>query len=181
MPSQQQRWRPCAIGVFLIGAIVCGTPAKVAAQEREQSSFLGSVVKGVVLDPTTYAPAAIGYDATMRDWKTSQPLFQRGFMEHNPRFTVSGLPNDLPVDYEHGNHKILMDAFATLQISLVNNIADRVIERSLIERYPNHRKLVRTLNWIERAAFASSMAYILSEAHYRQSHANEQLARQMGY
>jgi hypothetical protein len=31
-------------------------------------------------------------------------------MELNPRFTISGLPNDVPVSYSEGRRRILSDA-----------------------------------------------------------------------
>ena len=156
-------------------------PSSVVAQDQKESSSFADIVKGVVFDPTTYVPAAISYDATMRDWNSSQTLFQHGYVEHNLRFTISGLPNDVPVGYGEGNYRIRMDALLNVEMSLVNNFSSRFIERALMERYPEHRKRIRTLGWIERTAFASYMSYYLSQAHYRQWRANEQLARQSGY
>jgi hypothetical protein len=51
----------------------------------------------------------------------------------------------------------------------------------LIDRFPQRRKLVRTLGWIERSAFASFMAYHLSSQHYQQAAANQAYAQQMGF
>ncbi|HKB11153.1 MAG TPA: hypothetical protein VKD69_10875 [Vicinamibacterales bacterium] len=138
-------------------------------------------MKKVVLDPTTYAPAIIAYDATMRDWNTSQPFFRHGYMEHNERFTLTGLPNDVPVSYDVGRNRILTDALLNLQMSVVHNVADRLFERMLMEKFPEHRKLVRVLGWVERGAFASYMSYQLSGQHYRQAAANTQRAQQMGF
>jgi hypothetical protein len=154
-------------------------PLTVSAQE--QPSLLGGTVKRVIFDPTTYAPAIIAYDGTMRDWSTSQPFFRNGYVERNERFTLTGRPNDMPVSYEVGRNRILNDALLTLQMSIVNNVADQLFERALITRYPEHRKLVRVLGWIERGAFASYMSYQLSAKHYRQAAANAQRAQQMGF
>jgi len=154
-------------------------PLTVSAQE--QPSLLGDTVKKVVLDPTTYAPAIIAYDATMRDWNTSQPFFRNGFVEHNERFTLTGRPNDMPVSYEVGRDRILSDALVNLEMSVVNNVADRLFERMLITRFPEHRKLVKVLGWVERGAFASFMSYQLSAQHYRQAALNTQRAQQMGF
>jgi len=154
-------------------------PTTVSAQE--QPSLLGDTVKKVVLDPTTYAPAIIAYDATMRDWNSSQPFFRNGYVEHNERFTRTGLPNDLPISYEAGQSRILSDALVTLEISVVNNVADRLFERMLLTRFPDHPKLVRALGWVERGAFASYMSYSLSARHYRQAAANTQRAQQLGF
>ena len=153
-------------------------PLSVSAQE--QPSILGDTVKKVIFDPTTYAPAIIAYDGTMRDWNTSQPFFRNGYVERNERFTLTGLPNDRPVSYEVGRNRILTDALLNLQMSIVNNVADQLFERAMITRYPEHRKLVRALGWVERGAFASFMTYQLSAQHYRQAAANAQRAQQMG-
>jgi len=154
-------------------------PLRVSAQE--QPSILGDTIKRVVFDPTTYAPAIIAYDGTMRDWNTSQPFFRNGYVEHNERFTLTGRPNDLPVSYEVGRNLILKDALVTLQMSVVNNVADQLFERMMITRFPEHRKLVRALGWVERGAFASYMSYELSAQHYRQASANAVRAQQMGF
>jgi len=159
----------------LIGMLI---PLSVCAQE--QPSPVGDTVKRVIFDPTTYAPAIIAYDGTMRDWNTSQPFFRNGFMEHNERFTLTGRPNDVAMSYGDGQRRILTDALVTLQMSAINNVADQLFERMLITRFPEHRKLVRTFGWIERATFASYMSYQLSAQHYRQATMNAQRAQQMG-
>jgi hypothetical protein len=140
-------------------------PSNATAQGQEQPSSLTTLVKQVVLDPTTYAPAVIAYDATVRDWNTSQPFFRNGFMELNPRFTISGLPNVVPVSYSEGRRRILSDAVGNLELSLFNNFTDRVFERALMTRYPEHRKMVRTVAWIERLSFGVGMSYVLSAQH----------------
>jgi len=134
-----------------------------------------------VLDPTTYAPAAIAYDATMRDWNTSQPFFKNGFIEHNSRFTISGRSNDLPVPYAEGKRRILADAATSFGVSALNNFTGRVFERVLSERYPEHRKVVKAVSWIERISFGAYMAYVLSKDHYRQAELNTTRAQQLGY
>ena len=175
LPLKSRRSTLCG----LVVALTILLPLPVSAQE--QPSLFGDTFQRVILDPTTYAPAAIAYDGTMRDWNTSQPFFRNGYYERNERFTVSGLPNDRPVSYEAGRRLILSDALVTLQMSLANNVADQLFERMLVDRFPNHRKLVRTLGWIERGTFASYMSYYLSARHYRQAGANQALAQQMGF
>jgi hypothetical protein len=160
---------------------VCAVPANAVAQETERSPFLADIAKQVILDPTTYAPAIIAYDGTMRDWKTSQPFFRNGFLEANRRYTVSGWPYDVPLSYSDGNRRIFFDALTNLEVSVLNNATARVFERLLIERYPNHRKMVRTLGWIERVSFGVGMSYVLSAQHYRQADLNAQRAAQLGY
>ena len=151
------------------------------AQDRVERSFIADVMTRVVLDPTTYAPAALAYDATMRDWRTSQPFFQHGFHESNARFTVSGLPNDVAVSYGAGQRIIRADALESLKRSAINNLAEQLIERMLVNKYPNHRKLVRAVGWAQRISFASFKAYRLSATHYRQAGQNERLAKQLGF
>lgn len=129
-----------------------------------------------MLDPTTYTPAILNYHATMRDWDSSQPFFQHGYIEHNARFTLSGRPDDIAIGYKAGRHQILRDAFGVLQVSVVNNATTRLIDHVLIARYPQHRKLFRTLGWIERVGFASYVSYQTSSMHYRQAQLNEQRA-----
>jgi hypothetical protein len=178
---QLQLWARRSTFCVLFATLMALTAARVSAQNREQSSFLASTFKGVILDPTTYAPSVIAYDATMRDWNSSQVFFGHGFLEHNERFTVTGRPDDVAMSYTAGRRRILSDAFLNLQMSLVNNVTDRVFERVLLDRFPEHRKLVRALGWIERVSFASYLSLQLSAAHYRQAAQNEARAAQMGY
>src|SRR5580765_4150495 len=85
-----------AVSLFTLMLALASAPLAFAQNEKPSSGFAG-VMKGVFFDPTTYAPAVIGYDATMKDWNTSQPFFQSGFVEHNQRFTVTGRPDDTAV------------------------------------------------------------------------------------
>ena len=155
--------------------------SSVSAQDQDRASFVPDVVKNVILDPTTYVPAIVAWKATRLDWQSSQVFFQRGWLERNPRFTVSGRADDVAIGYAAGNRQIFADAIAVLQLSMVNNVSERVIERLLMPRYPNHRKLIRTIGWIERSAMASFWSYRLSAGHFRQWQKNEQLAQQLGF
>lgn len=180
MLSRLQRWtRNSSAGVLITLIVVAPTAA--FAQEESRPSLAVSTLKGVILDPTTYAPAVIAYDATMRDWNSSQLFFHRGYFEHNERFTISGRPNDLPVSYGDGRQRILSDAMVTLEISLAHNVGSRLLEQALRDRFPTHPKVVRAVGWIERSVFASYMSYRLSAAHYRQAGLNERRARELGY
>src|SRR5436190_11291945 len=89
--------------VMILTLVLASAPF-ASAQDEKRSSASADVVKGVVFDPTTYAPALIGYDATMKDWKTSQPFFRNGYVEHNERFTITGQPNDTALDYMLGRN-----------------------------------------------------------------------------
>jgi hypothetical protein len=182
MVTRQQRAAHRGIVAAMLSlGILCVATSNAIAQDQGSSSFVGTIVKQVVLDPTTYAPAVIAYDATVRDWKTSQPFFNNGFMEKNQRFTISGRPNDVPVAYGEGQKRILADAAANLGMSTLNNFTGRVFERMMLERYPEHRKIVKTVSWIERISFGAYMSYMLSKDHYRQAELNATRAQQLGY
>jgi hypothetical protein len=158
-------------------------PPLFAQAENEQASpdrpsLAWEVTKRTVLDPTTYSPAVLSYGATRLDWDSSQVFFQHGFVEQNPRFTISGFSYDIPISHAAGNRQILLDTLGILQMSVVNNVTTNVLENVLIKRYPHRRKLLRTLGWIERIGFASFWSYRLSADHIRKWRENERLARQ---
>jgi hypothetical protein len=164
---------------IVAGFVLCSAQF-VSAQGDNRSSPFVDVVKGVVLDPTTYAPALIGYHSTMKDWNTSQPFFQNGFVEHNARFTVTGRPNDTAVSYTVGKKLILKDALSTLGVAAAQNATSRIVERALLARYPEHPRVVKTIGWIQRISVASLMSYRLSAGHYRQAQVNAQQAAMLG-
>jgi hypothetical protein len=157
------------------------TPVAASAQSETDSNVFWDVTKGVVFDPTTYAPAALAYTSMRLDWNSSQPLFRNGWVEENHRFTMSGRPNDLPVSFAEGNRRIRQMALLHLQESLVNNTAANIFERVLASKYPQHRKLFKVLSWMERIAFASYVSYAASANHFKQAERNRQLAIQYGY
>jgi hypothetical protein len=164
----------------LILTLVLASAPFASAQDEKRSSAFADVVKGVVLDPTTYAPALIGYDATMRDWNTSQPFFRNGFVEHNQRFTVTGQPDDTALNYMVGRNQIFKDAVTAFGVTAVQNATSRVVERALLQKYPNHRKIVKSIGWIQRVSIASLMSYHLAAPHYRQAQINAQRAAELG-
>jgi hypothetical protein len=166
---------------FVAASIVLACTAGAFAQENERTNALADIFKGVVFDPTTYAPAVIQYDATLRDWNTSQPFFRNGYVERNRRFTRSGLPNDIPLGYDEGRSLILRDTLTTLGVSAAQNATSRLVEHALLSRYPDHPKMIKTIGWIQRIAVASLVSYSLSAAHYRQAAWNAQRARELGY
>jgi len=167
--------------VAVLAVLLLFSAASAIAQDRVERRFIADVITRVVLDPTTYAPAALAYDANMRDWRTSQPFFQHGFNESNARFTVSRLPNDVAVSYGAGQRIIRADTLESLKRSAINNLAEQLIERVLVNKYPNHRKFIRAVGLAQRISFASFKAYRLSAPHYRQAGQNEQLAEQLGF
>jgi hypothetical protein len=152
---------------------------QVCAQNDTPSIF-GHALKATLLDPTTYPAPALYYDATMRDWKTSQTFFRNGFFEQNARFTISGFPNDKPVSYEAGRNQILRDAMAVFAVSAAHNFGARLFEDALKQQYPDHRKAIAVIGWIERIGLSAYLSYRVSTPHYRQWKANQQLAAQLG-
>jgi hypothetical protein len=152
----------------------------VSRRSEFDRPLIADVAKRLVLDPTTYAPAAIVYTSLHLDWKSSQPMFRAGYNEAHSGYTRSGLANDIPVGYAEGQRRNLNLALRLLGRSAANNAISAVVERALIERAPRHRKLIRILGWIERTAFASYFSYVLSEQHFEQWRKNEAMARQIG-
>ena len=170
-----------SLRVFMV-AMVLGFPTpSVLAQTEDVRPLAWDVARAALIDPTTYAPALISYAAIRQDWKTSQVLFANGWVEQNPRFTVSGRANDVPVSYDAGMRRIRWTALTVLQYSAVNNVGTLVVERLLIARYPHRKTLIRTLSWVERIAFASALTYRNSADHLRQASKNRHLAREYGY
>jgi hypothetical protein len=165
----------------LVLAVLLSFAAPAFAQEQQQQENRTPFAVELLLDPTTYVPAGLLYTSMRLDWSSSQPFFQNGFLEDNPRYTVSGLPKDRPLGYGEGNTKILKDSLAILPASFVNNALTHMMERRLSDRYPEHRKLWKALSWVERVAFASYISYRLSGPHFRQWQKNERLARQYGF
>jgi hypothetical protein len=164
----------------MVVALMVLVASSASAQDQDRASFVPDVFKKVILDPTTYAPAVVAWEATRLDWRSSQVFFQSGWLEHNSRYTVSGRANDTAIGYAAGNRQILRDSIADLQVSVANNVSARMVERLLMPRYPNHRKLLRTIGWIERSTMASFWSYRLSAGHFRQWQQNERRAQQLG-
>jgi hypothetical protein len=171
-----------ALLALLLACVVC-FPSQVAAQETQDAgrSPAATITKQVLTDPTTYLPAGLLYTSMQLDWNSSQPFFANGFVENNAKYTRSGLPRDLPISYGAGNRKLIMESVAVIPSSLANNAINRVIQRSLNERFPNKRKLWTVLAFVERAAFASYASYLVSTPHFEQWRMNERLAKELGY
>jgi hypothetical protein len=151
---------------------------RTVSSERPWSFW--RTTKQIALDPTTYAPALISYEATKLDWDTSQVFFRNGYVEGNERFTLDGTPNSTPLPYGRGDRKIMVDTLQILGGSMAHNFIERSMEQVLLEKYPDHPKLVKTLGWIERSVFASYWSYRLSSAHFRQWNWNKQQAAALG-
>ncbi len=173
--------KPRAALCGLLMSFVLMAPYAASAQDQPRSNVALDIAKAVVFDPTTYTPAVLSYTSQRMDWKTSQPLFANGWYEHNERFTISGRPDDRPISFEAGNRQIMRTALLHLQESVVNNATTQIFERVLAEKYPNHRRLFKTLGWVERIGFASYVSYLASADHFKQSQRNVELARAHGF
>jgi hypothetical protein len=168
------------IWIFALVVSMFLAPSVWAQQDERHSNVVVDLTKAVLFDPTTYAPAALSYTSQRMDWKTSQVLFNAGWLEHNSRYTVSGRPDDKPLSFEAGNRQIRRDALAHLQESVVNNLSTQIFERALSQKYPQHRKLFKTLSWVERISFSSYVGYLSSVDHFRQVQRNQEMAREFG-
>lgn len=168
------------IWIFLFALTVVFMPNIATAQDEGRGNVVLDLTKAVLFDPTTYAPAALSYTSQRMDWKTSQALFDAGWVEHNARFTVSGRPDDKPVSFAEGNRQIRRDALAHLQESVVNNLSTQIFERVLAQKYPEHRKLFKVLGWVERISFSSYVGYLASVDHFQQVQKNQEMAKQFG-
>lgn len=166
--------------LILLLLVVVFTPNIARAQDDGHSNVVLDLTKAVLFDPTTYAPAALSYTSQRMDWKTSQVLFNAGWVEHNARFTVSGRPDDKPISFAEGNKQIRRDALLHLQESVVNNLSTQIFERVLAQKYPEHRKLFKVLGWVERISFASYVGYMASANHFQQVQKNQEMARLYG-
>ena len=168
---------------FILAAMIAALilVPTIASAQTEGSSPFWNITKSVVFDPTTYAPASLFYTSTKMDWNSSQPLFRNGWIEQNHDFTVTGRPNDTPMSFADGNRKIRQMALHHLTESIINNAATNIFEGVLSAKYPQHRKLFKTLSWVERIAFASAVSYAASANHFEQAQRNRELARQHGY
>ena len=177
-------WRSRIALLLLLVFVVAPAGRAFAQEERTSDSFIslaGNAIKSAALDPSTYVPAGLLYTSSRLDWNSSQPFFQHGAVEENPRYTMSGLPHSQPLSYQAGNRLLLEDAISVASISFANNAIDHLTVRVLSTRYPEHTKLWKTLGWVERAAVATSMSYILSMRHFEQWQQNQRRATQLGY
>ena len=164
---------------FVVSLVVV-SPSVAWAQDQTGSKVVLDIAKSVLFDPTTYAPAVLGYTSQKMDWNSSQPLFRAGWVEHNALFTVSGRPDDRPISFEAGNQQIRHLALMQLQESMLNNLGAQVVERVLTQKHPEHQKLFKTLSWMERIGFSAYVGYLGSIQHFRQARRNEAIAQAQG-
>jgi hypothetical protein len=145
--------------------------------EGAQRPVLAEVFMRVVKDPTTYALPPIVYTAHRLDWDSSQKLFAHGYLEANPKFTLSGRVDDVPISHAAGKRRILRYSASMIGRSALNNGICALVERRLIERAPHRRKLIRTLGWIERGFVTAYWSYRLTHNQVGQWRDNERVLR----
>jgi len=143
-------------------------------------SLLAEAFTRVLKDPTTYALPPIVYTAHRLDWDSSQKLFAHGYLEANPKFTLTGGIDDAPISHAAGNRRILRYSAATIGRSVLNNGICAVVERRLIDRAPQRRKLIRTLGWIERGMVTAYWSYRLTHNQVGQWKDNERVLGTLG-
>jgi hypothetical protein len=156
------------------------TPAAAIAGETRSiegstHSLLGETFTRVLKDPTTYALPPIVYTAHRLDWDSSQKLFAHGYLEANPKFTVTGRVDDIPISHAAGKRRILRYSASMIGRSALNNGICAIVERRLIEKAPHHRKLIRTLGWIERGFATAYWSYRLTHNQVHQWRDNERV------
>lgn len=137
--------------------------------------LMADVFTRVLKDPTTYALPPIVYTAHRLDWDSSQKLFAHGYLEANPDFTLTGRVDDVPISHEAGKRRILRYSASMIGRSALNNGICALVERRLIERAPQHRKLIRTLGWIERGFVTAYWSYRLTHNQLGQWRDNERV------
>ena len=62
----------------LIWAMAIALAPVCARAQVEPRPVIWDVARGVLPDPTTYAPATLAYTAQRLDWKSSQVFFEHG-------------------------------------------------------------------------------------------------------
>ncbi len=158
--------------------LLIGLGQKAGAQDTV-GQLLKDAGKDIILDPTTYIPNGVYFTAKKLDWDSSQVFFRNGYVEENSDYTISGKAKDIPISYSAGNRRIFMKTLPILGSSVLNNAAVSISERILIHYYPNHRKLIKSIGWIEKIASASYYGYKYSNS-FSQWQTNKDLSRQLG-
>jgi hypothetical protein len=142
--------------------------AAVPGHAQSLGEHARSIAIDVLKDPTTYAPAVASEVGKSLDWVSSQRFFAAGYVEDNPYYTISGLPHDRPVSRATGHWINLQSSLQVLGYSVANNALAGVASRALTARWPQHKRLIRTVSAIERVGFAVGTAYLNSAKNFRQ-------------
>ena len=81
--------------VIVVALVMLAAASSASAQDQDHASFAPDVLKGLIFDPTTYAPAVVTWEATRLDWRSSQIFFRNGSFEHIrilPSVAVATIP-----------------------------------------------------------------------------------------
>jgi hypothetical protein len=156
--------------------LLLAAPLAAQAETSPAPPVVKTIALKVALDPTTFAPAALAYAGQRMDWASSQPLFRMGYIEANPRFTISGRPNSIPISEADGYAKIRRQALTQLALSAARNAAVVAITEVAAARYPEYAKLIRRLSLVERIALGAIVSYVGIVPHLKQTRVNRRLA-----
>jgi len=167
--------------VLILASVALLWAPPASAQGQGPWTFTSSILKSVARDPATYAPGPLKYQAMRLDWDSSQIFFQHGFVERNPRYTASGLPNDVALSHAAGSRRLALDSAVVLGQAATVSLAERAAEGLLIRRFPQHRKVMLVAGRAVRILGASYLSYSTSMAHFQQWRRNERLARRLGF
>lgn len=156
-------------------------PVPPSPPDAPSSHPVWKLLRDVAIDPTTYAPGLAKYLAGAADWKTSQPLFEHGWMEANPEFTASGEPNSAPKNYRDGMAVIRNGALKHVAIEAGNNALVDAVTRKLMDSHPDRATLIRALGWAEKIGLSGLESYWQGQPHYAQAQRNKALAKDHGF
>ncbi len=140
------------------------------------------IAQSIIKDPTTYIPAGVGYVSTRLDWSSSEVFTSHGWLEKNPAFTKSGLPNDVALSQSDGNRKILSYTLQNLAQSAIANGVERVmVEKVLVPLNPSHEKALKRVGMGIRWGLCAYLTYTLSHDHLVQYSWNLDTSHNLGW
>ena len=67
------RFRGFPIVGVVLGMMLAAAPSPAAAQDKPRL-LVWDIARSVLIDPTTYAPVVLSYEAQRLDWRTSRVL-----------------------------------------------------------------------------------------------------------
>ena len=184
MVTRQQYWLRCLATSAIITVLLVLTTAqlRLCTGERRPSSPVADIVKGVVLrsnDICARSHQLRCNDARLEHVAAVFPQWLRGAQRAvSPSADGQTIRRSVTrwARTRFSRIRLRHSALAAAQ-----NLSSRLVERALLARYPEHRKMVKTIGWIQRIGLASLMSYHLSAAHYRQAGYNVTRARELGY
>lgn len=136
---------------------------KAITKEEVVSEFVETLFK-----PITIIPTALIYAAKMGDWRSSQALFELGYCEVNPRYTLNGNSLAKPVSYKTGVYKIRRETIRIYGSLVLGNTFIGLAEDKFEHKYPNRKKLIRYVSTAAKIGFSAFITYQSSHAHFKQ-------------